>query len=158
MSCKGKHCGPLCGVSKGANGFMWGITAGALFGLMFAKRPGKELRKNLSQAGEKKGFKGAAEIFGKEVVDISKDVKETTKEVAQSDTVKNAVQKTKKAAQDIAKSDPVQKAVSKSREAASHLKDKGVEMAESLKEKGSEAAEKAREKGKATAAKIKRSK
>ena len=118
MSCFGKKCGPLCGISKSTHGFVMGIAAGTLFGLLFAKRSGKELRKNLSEAGEKKGLKGAAGVLGKEVMDISQDVKATTREVTQSDTFK--------------------KAVSKGKETASQLKEKGMEMASNIKEKVSQ--------------------
>jgi len=80
-------------ISTAAKAVTFGAAAGLMLGMLFAKRSGKELRKDLSKAGEKGGLKGAAELLGAELKLVGKDVVETSREAAQSDTVQDAVKK-----------------------------------------------------------------
>lgn len=80
-------------VSTAAKAVTFGAAVGVLLGMLFARRSGSELRKELSKAGEKKGLRGAAELLGSELKQAGKDALDTGREVAQSDTVQDAVKK-----------------------------------------------------------------
>ncbi len=74
-----------------------GAAAGLMLGMLFARRSGKDLRKDLSKAGEKKGIKGALTILGSELQELGKDAYATGREAVESDTVQDAIEKGKKA-------------------------------------------------------------
>ncbi|PCI24880.1 hypothetical protein COB57_03870 [Candidatus Peregrinibacteria bacterium] len=79
--------------------FLAGILGGTALGLLFAKREGKSLRKELSG----KSSKDIAEALGKEMLELGKDAQETVQEIMESPKVKKAIKKGKTAATKVAK-------------------------------------------------------
>ena len=68
-----------------------GAALGAAFGLLFAQRPGKELRSALARA-KKRGVKSAASVLGKELKGVGKDVAAVSRDGYESDPVQSAVE------------------------------------------------------------------
>jgi len=113
MPCDPKTC--RCHSAKtGGETLLLGAALGAVFGMLFARRPGKELRKDLSKAGEKRGVFGAASVLGTELRDVGQDVAGAAKDAVQSDTV--------------------QRMVTKGKDMVQQFRDKGSELIEELDE------------------------
>lgn len=122
MSC------PRChhhGAAKSSFALTLGAAVGAMFGLLFAQRPGKELRSALSRAGEKKGVKGAAGVLGKELKGIGKDVASVSKDVVESEPVQHAVETGRAAVENVRE---------RGRELLDRAEDKVEDVVEGVKE------------------------
>lgn len=72
--------------------FLAGVVGGTALGLLFANKTGKNLREQLKG----KDSRAIAEILGKELLTVGKDVKGTIEEVAESEEVQNFLKKGKK--------------------------------------------------------------
>lgn len=102
--------------------FIAGLAGGTALGLLFAKKSGKDLRKQLKG----KNSKQIAEVLGKELLDAGKDMKEVAEEIAESKQVKQLVNKGKaEVAKAVSKGKAeMSKAVSQAKKAVSDVKKK----------------------------------
>ena len=83
--------------------FWLAMLGGAVLGMMFAKRPGKELRNDLTRASKRNGWQGGLKQLGKEITEVGDELLDTAKRIESSPKTRRSLKRAKQELRRIAR-------------------------------------------------------
>lgn len=83
--------------------FWFAVLGGAVLGMMFAKRPGRELRDDLTNASKRNGWQGGLKQLGKEITDVGNELLDAAKRVESSPKTRRTLKRAKQELRRIAR-------------------------------------------------------